>query len=85
MRVGAFMRELYLVNQKGENFFTTRRELEDRVVNFKDCLNNDGRFKINGTKYIWFEEIEGDKTHLRMTAYGGYELGGRGCFYREVD
>lgn len=78
------MRELYLVNQKGENFFITRRELEDRVVNFKDCLNDEGRFRINGTKYIWFEEIEEDPMHLRMTAYGGYELGGRGCFYQEV-
>lgn len=78
------MRELYLVNEKGEHFPTTRRELEDRVVNFKDCLNGEGRFKINGTKYIWYEEIKGDLTHLRMTAYGGYELGGRGCFYQEV-
>ena len=45
---------------------------------------NQSRFRINGTKYIWFEEIEGDDTHLRMTAYSGYEWGGRGCFYQEV-
>lgn len=78
------MIKYWLVNKKGENFPTTRRELEDRVVNFKDCLDDNGRFKINGTKYIFFEEITGDLTKLRMTAYGGYELGGRGCFYREV-
>ncbi len=78
-------RELYLVdNQTTYQYPTTRQELEDRVLNFKDCLNSDGRFKINGTKYIWFEELPNDLTHLRMTAYGGYELGGRGCFYQEV-
>ncbi len=77
-------RELYLINEKGKSFHTTYRELESRIINFKDCLDSNGRFKINGTQYIWFEEIEGDLSHLRMTAYGGYELGGRGCFYQEV-
>lgn len=78
------MRELYLVNEQGENFPTTMQELRDRVVNFSECLGVDGRFKINGTKYIWFKEVDGDLTNLRMVGYGGYELGGRGCFYQEV-
>ena len=79
------MCELYLVNERGENFFTTMDELRDRVVNLDACLDPDGRFKIRGTKYIWYEEVPGDLTALRMTAYGGYELGGRGCFYVKVD
>lgn len=78
------MRELYLVNEQGEHFPTTLQELRDRVVNFSECLDADGRFKINGTKYIWFKEVDRHLTNLRMTGYGGYELGGRGCFYQEV-
>lgn len=78
------MRELYLVNEAGENFLTTMKELRDRVVNLDACLNSDGRFKVRGTKHIWFREIDGDLTHLTMTAYGGYEAGGRGCFYVKV-
>lgn len=77
-------RELYLVTENGEHYPVTRKELEDRVVNFKECLDEEGRFKIRGTKYIWFREIEKDLVKLRMTAYSGYELGGRGCFYQEV-
>lgn len=79
------MRELYLVTEAGENFPTTMKELRDRVVNLDACLDSDGRFKVRGTKYIWYGEIDDDLTHLRMTAYGGYEAGGRGCFYVEVD
>ena len=82
---GDIMYGLYLVNEKGENFLTTMEELRDRVVNLDACLGSDGRFKIRGTKYIWYEEVLDDLTALRMTAYGGYEAGGRGCFYVKVD
>lgn len=79
------MRELYIVNEAGENFLTTMKELHDRVVNLDACLDADGRFKVRGTKYIWYKEVEGHPTNLYMTGYGGYELGGRGCFYVEVN
>ena len=75
---------LYLTNKAGEHFPTTMKELHDRVININECLAPDGNFKIRGTKYIWFEEVKGHLTNLRMTAYGGYETGGRGCFYVEV-
>lgn len=78
------MRELYLTNEAGENFLTTMKELRDRVVNLNACLSPDGRFKVRGTKYIWYEEVPGDPVALRMTAYGGYEAGGVGCFYVKV-
>lgn len=68
------------------------------IVNFSDCLDGNGRFKIAGTKYFWVETIrqgtvkrisEHETEHwfdglYRMKAYGGYEWGGRGCFYVEV-
>ena len=78
------MHQLYLTNEAGENYLTTMKELRDRVVNLDACLNADGRFKIRGTHFIWYEEVDGSLTDLRMTAYGGYEAGGRGCFYVEV-
>lgn len=78
------VRELYLVNEAGENFFTTMKELRDRVVNIDECLEADGRFKVCGTKYIWYKEVDGHPTDLYMTAFGGYETGGRGCFYIEA-
>ena len=79
------MRALFLVNEEGVNFPTTMKELRDRIVNLDACLDADGRFKVRGTKYIWYKEVDGHPTNLRMTAYGGYELGGRGCFYVEVN
>ena len=64
-------------------FLADRREAESLIENFHDCLNTDGRFKISGTKYLWCAPGHSDKLY-RMTAYGGYELGGRGCFYQEI-
>lgn len=64
-------------------FLTDRWEAESLIENFSDCLNADGRFKINGTKYFWCVPGHSEKL-FRMTAYGGYELGGRGCFYQEI-
>ena len=73
------------------------RQLEDMIVNLSDCLDADGRFKINGTHYFWVETIvpctverDGDFRTIyydgqyRMKGYGGYELGGRGAFYAMV-
>lgn len=79
------MRELYLTNENGENIPVDMQELCERVINFDACLDNNGRFKIRGTKYFWYREIDGNPSRLYMTAYGGYELGGRGCFYVELD
>lgn len=64
-------------------FLTDRREAEALIENFSNCLDADGRFKISGTKYFWCVPGHSDKLY-RMTAYGGYELGGRGCFYQEI-
>lgn len=64
-------------------FLTDRLEAESLIENFSDCLDADGRFKISGTKYFWCVPGHSDKLY-RMTAYGGYELGGRGCFYQEI-
>lgn len=72
--------------------------LEKLIVNFADCLDGNGRFKIAGTKYFWVDTIQpgtvrnvtdGVTEHYfdglyRLKAYGGYECGGRGCFYEEV-
>ena len=68
------------------------------IVNFSDCLDGNGRFKIGGTKYFWVETIKPGTVRkvadgvteyyfdgqYRLKAYGGYECGGRGCFYEEV-
>ena len=68
------------------------------IVNLDECLDGDGRLKIAGTKYFWVDTIqagtvkrisEHETEHwldglYRMKAYGGYECGGRGCFYVEV-
>lgn len=68
------------------------------IVNLDECLDSNGRFKIGGTKYFWVETIrpgtvkqvgDGVTEHYfdglyRLKAYGGYEWGGRGCFYEEV-
>lgn len=74
------------------------RMLERLIENFKDCLDGDGRFKINGTHYFWVDTIQPGTVRnvadgvteyyfdglYRLKAYGGYECGGRGCFYEEV-
>lgn len=62
---------------------TDRREAECLIENFSECLVANGRFKISGTKYFWCVPGHSDKLY-RMTAYGGYEPGGRGCFYQEI-
>ena len=68
------------------------------IVNFADCMDGNGRFKIGGTKYFWVETIKPGMVRnvadgvteyyfdglYRLKAYGGYECGGRGCFYEEV-
>ena len=68
------------------------------IVNFSDCLDGNGRFKIGGTKYFWVDTIKPGTVQkvdehtteyyfdgqYRLKAYGGYESGGRGCFYEEV-
>lgn len=74
------------------------RELEKLIVNLSDCQDQDGRFKINGTHFFWVDTIrpctvktDGDIQTIyhdglyRLKAYGGYELGGRGCFYVKLD
>lgn len=72
--------------------------LANLIVNFADCLDGDGRFKINGTHCFWVDTVRsgtvkqaGDGVTerwfdglYRLKAYGGYEWGGRGCFYVEV-
>lgn len=72
--------------------------LKRLIENLDDCLSPDGRFKINGTHYFWVDtirpgtvkQIDESTTEYsfdglyRMKAYGGYECGGRGCFYVEV-
>ena len=74
------------------------RTLERLIENFSDCLDGDGRFKIGGTKYFWVDtirpgtvkRIDENTTEqyfdglYQLKAYGGYEWGGRGCFYVEV-
>ena len=64
-------------------FLTDRLETESLIENFSDCLDADSHFKISGTKYFWCVPGHSEKL-FRMTAYGGYELGGRGCFYQEI-
>lgn len=72
--------------------------LKRLIVNFADCLGGDGRFKVGGTKYFWVDTIQPGTVKrideheteywfdglYRMKAYGGYEWGGRGCFYEEI-
>ena len=74
------------------------RTLERLIENFSECLGEDGRFRIAGTKYFWVDTIrpgtvkqisEGVTEQFfdglyRMRGYGGYECGGRGCFYVKV-
>ena len=74
------------------------RTLKRLIENLDDCLDGDGRFKINGTHYFWVDtirpgtvkRIDENTTEqyfdglYHLKAYGGYEWGGRGCFYVEV-
>lgn len=60
-----------------------RDNLPALIENFHECLTADGRFAVRGTKFFWCRAGE---THLyHMTAYGGYESGGRGCFYVDLE
>lgn len=75
-----------------------RKLLEKLIVNFADCLEADGRFKVGGTRYFWVDTLKPGTVKkvdehetwyyydglYRMKAYGGYECGGRGCFYIET-
>ena len=70
-------------NRQESTLMVYRFEAEALIENFTDCLDADGRFKINGTKYFWCVPGHSEKL-FRMTAYGGYEPGGRGCFYQEI-
>lgn len=87
-----------------ESLVLTRRDrsrmqtLRRLIENFAECLGQDGRFKIGGTKYFWVDTIRPGTVMkvdehttenyfdglYRLKAYGGYECGGRGCFHVEV-
>lgn len=64
-------------------FHSSCKPFFETIENFAECLDADGNFKINGTKYFWCVPGHSEKL-FRMTAYGGYEPGGRGCFYQEI-
>lgn len=72
--------------------------MEKLIENFGECLSEDGRFRIGGTRYFWVDTIRPGTVRkvdeheteywldglYRMKGYGGYECGGRGCFYVKV-
>ena len=61
-----------------------RKILPKLIENLHECMDEDGRFLIAGTKYFWCVPGTTDSLY-RMVAYGGYELGGRGCFYEKLE
>ena len=86
--------EVKIILPDDEEFTVLASEAARMIENFDECLGNDGRFKINGTKYFYLEptrtgtidEIRRARDGgYRMLAYGGYEWGGRGCFYVHVN
>lgn len=65
-------------------YFNHVSNFADMLDNLSDCMNEDGEFRIDGTKFLWV--VPTDKEGMyHITHYGGYEIGGRGCFRERVD
>lgn len=78
--------DVYLTNEAGESWPTWLPELKERVIGIEAALDADGqRFRISGTHYIWVQEIKDYPAKMIMIAFGGYEVGGRGCFYVPIE
>ena len=65
-------------------YFNHVSDFADMLDNLSDCMNEEGKFRINGTKFLWVAPT-GKEGVYHVTHYGGYEVGGRGCFRERVD
>lgn len=65
-------------------FFNHVSEFADMLDNLSYCMNEEGKFLINGTKFLWVVPTDKEGVY-HITHYGGYEIGGRGCFRERVD
>ena len=65
-------------------YFNHVSEFADMLDNLSDCMKDDGTFLINGTKFLWVVPTDKEGVY-HITHYGGYEVGGRGCFRERVD
>lgn len=79
------------------NISVNRTYLEKITDNLHECLDNNGNFKTSGVSFFNVETIrpctvkkEKDITTVMLdglfhiTGYGGYELGGKGCYYIDL-
>lgn len=65
-------------------YFNHVSDFADMLDNLSDCMNKEGKFRINGTKFLWVVPTDKEGVY-HITHYGGYEVGGRGCFRERVD
>lgn len=65
-------------------YFNHVSEFADMLDNLSDCMNEEGKLRINGTKFLWVVPTDKEGVY-HITHYGGYEVGGRGCFRERVD
>lgn len=65
-------------------YFNHVSDFADMLDNLSDCMNEDGKFLIHGTKFLWVVPTDKEGVY-HITHYGGYEVGGRGCFRERVD
>ena len=65
-------------------YFNHVSDFADMLDNLSDCMNEEGKFRINGTKFLWVVPTDKEGVY-HVTHYGGYEVGGRGCFRERVD
>lgn len=65
-------------------YFNHVSDFADMLDNLSDCMNEEGKFRINGTKFLWVVPTDKEGVY-HITHYGGYEVGGRGCFRERVD
>ena len=65
-------------------YFNHVYDFADMLDNLSDCMNEEGKFRINGTKFLWVVPTDKEGVY-HITHYGGYEVGGRGCFRERVD
>lgn len=79
------------------NIGVNRKCLEKITDNLHECLDSNGMFKTSGVSFFNVETIrpctikqKKDMTTVlldglfHITGYGGYELGGRGCYYIDL-
>lgn len=65
-------------------WFNNVSDFDDMLDNLSDCMKDDRTFLIDGTKFLWVVPTDKEGVY-HITHYGGYEVGGRGCFRERVD